>query len=332
MESAYTLANRTLAKRREENQAEQAGRTAEVRAAFPEEFSRIEAGLRTGGTALARCVLSGGVGYEKIEESIKALQKQREDLLTRLGKPKDYLDEITTCTLCRDTGFLEDGRRCSCLEALISQSMGATSNLTEYMKEQTFDKVDYTLFAKQPKENGRDPLAYMKSAYEKGLRFAETFDKTHANLLLMGNAGTGKTYLSSCIANHALKRGKSVYYQTAFRLFELLEKLKFDRLLPEEEEQAVYAARQVRQAELLIIDDLGTEFVTAYSAAAAFDLLNSRQLQGKSTVLSTNLNFEALEKVYSRRLTSRFVGSFEMIPFIGQDLRMQKHLRPEGQG
>ncbi|MBO5364968.1 MAG: ATP-binding protein [Clostridia bacterium] len=327
MESAYTLANRALTERREENRAEQERRVVEVRSAFPEEYDRIEAGLRRGGTALARCVLTGGMDYEKIEESIRSLQKQRRELLKSLGKPEDYLEEVVTCSLCRDTGFLETGRRCGCLEELIANSMGASSNLTGIMKEQTFDKVDYTLFAKQPKENGREPLTYMKTAYEKGFRFADTFDKTHGNLLLMGNAGTGKTYLSSCIANHALKRGKSVYYQTAFRLFELLEKLKFDRLLPEEEELAAYSARQIHQADLLIIDDLGTEFVTAYSAAAVFDLINSRQLQGKSTVVSTNLNLEGLEKIYSKRLTSRFLGGFEIIPFIGQDLRMQKHIR-----
>ena len=330
MESAYTMANRALAQRREENQAEQRKRTAEVRAAFPQEFSRIETAMRQGGAALARCILSGGKEYERIKETIKSLQKQREELLIQLGKPADYLDEIISCPICRDTGFLENGFRCSCLKTLVAQYMGNTSNLTEYMKEQTFDRVDYSLFARQPKEGGREPLAVMKTAYEKGLRFAETFDTTHANLLLMGNAGTGKTYLSSCIANHALERGKSVYYQTAFRLFELLEKLKFDRLLPQEEEQAAYMVRQLSDTELLIIDDLGTEFVTSYTAAAAFDLINTRLLQGKSTVLSTNLNSEAMEKIYSKRFTSRIWGSFEIIPFIGQDLRMQKHIRYDG--
>ncbi len=329
MESAYTLANRALAQRREENQVIREERIWEVRSAFPEEYERIEAGLRSGGTALARCVLTGGQNYPAVEKSIRSLRKEREDLLARLGKPKDYLDEIISCPLCRDTGFLENGRRCSCLEALVAYHMGTTSNMTDVMKEQTFDKVDYSIFAKQPKENGRDPLAHMKTVYAKGMRFAETFDKTRRSLLLMGNAGTGKTFLSGCIANYAIGRGKSVYYQTAFRLFDLLEKQKFDRLLPEEEEQAVYAARQIRQADLLIIDDVGTEFITAYSAAAIFDIINSRQLAGKSTVLSTNLNLEGLEKVYSKRFTSRLWESFEIIPFIGQDLRMQKHILPD---
>ncbi len=329
MESAYTLANRELARRREANKEEYNRRVTEVRNAFPEEYRQIETGMRHGGTALARCVLEGGVGYAKIEESLRNLRQKRTELLKRLKRPAEYLDEIYTCEACRDTGFDQDGRRCCCLQQLVTKYSGEYANLTEHMKEQTFDRVDYSLFAKQPAENGRQPLAYMKAAYEKGLSFAETFDITHANLLLMGNAGTGKTFLSSCIANHALGRGKTVCYQTAFRLFDMLEKLKFGRLSPEETEQASMVARQIYHTDLLIIDDLGTEFVTAYTAAAVFDLINTRQLEGKSTVLSTNLNSGALEQIYSKRLTSRLWGNFEIIPFIGQDLRMQKHLRPE---
>ncbi len=328
MESAYTLANRELTARREENRLKREQRIAAVRSSAPEEYTRIEDGLRRNGTALARCVLEGG-NLAEIESSIRQLQSARGDLLKRLGYPKDYLDEIHTCSLCRDTGYDEKGHRCSCLEQLAAKHAGDYANLTEYMKEQTFDRVDYSLFAKQPAENGRQPLALMKAAYEKGLAFAQTFDQTHANLLLMGNAGTGKTYLSSCIANYVIGRGKSVCYQSAFRLFDLLEKIKFGRLTAEEAEQATVLAKQVYQTDLLVIDDLGTEFVTAYTAAAAFDLVNTRQMQGKSTVLSTNLNSGALEQIYSKRFTSRLWGNFEIIPFIGQDLRMQKHIRPE---
>ncbi len=322
MESAYTLANQALAKRREQNRAEQERRTIEVRNIVPD-YSRIESKLTQCGAALARCVLNGGDNLDKVELAIRSLRTQRETLLKEQGLPNDYLDDIYTCHLCRDTGFDDEGRRCSCLKQLILKYTSVNANLTEYMQEQTFDKVDYLLFANQPAENGRQPLVYMKSAYEKGLHFAETFDVTHSNLLLMGNAGTGKTYLSSCIANYALKRGKTVCYQTAFQLFDLLEKLKFDKFSYDDIGNAQETARHVYQTDLLIIDDLGTEFVTSYSAAALFDLINSRQLQKKSTILSTNLNLEALEKIYSKRLTSRLLGNFEIIPFIGQDLRMR---------
>ena len=324
MESAYTFANRKLVKIREDNAIEQERRLYQVRNACPE-YRTIEEKLAQGGTALARCVLNGGKDYDKIKEAICKLQDRKKEILKQLDLPEDYLDEIYSCINCRDTGYDEAGRRCSCLRQLVLSSAGDNANLTEYMKEQTFDKVDYSLFAKQPAENGRQPLLYMKSAYEKGLRFAETFDSTNSNLLLMGNAGTGKTFLSSCIANYALGRGKTVLYQSAFRLFDMLEKLKFDKLDSDEAAVVADMSRQIYQTDLLIIDDLGTEFVTSYSAAALFDIINTRQMMKKSTILSTNLNLAGLEQIYSKRFTSRICGEFEIIPFIGQDIRMNKN-------
>ena len=324
MESSYALAMRKLAKIREKNKRTQEIRLDEIRRTYPT-FTHIEAAMRRQGSALAQRILSGTTDISDIQSVISDLQKQKTELLTQAGYPADYLDDIYTCPLCRDTGFDANGKRCSCLKQLASAFSSENSNLTEYMKGQTFDKADYSLFAKQPEENGKHPLTSIKKAYELGLRFAETFDETHANLLLMGNAGTGKTYLSSCIANYALARRKTVYYQTAFTLFDLLEKLKFGRLSGDEQENAEAVSRYIYDADLLILDDLGTEFISAYSTAALFDLVNTRQIRGKSTILSTNLSFQALEQLYSKRFLSRVVGNFEIIPFIGQDLRMQKY-------
>lgn len=323
MESSYTLAMRELARIREENKREQDMRLAAMRQNYPA-YSKIESAMRLQGSSLAQRVLEGRSDISDIQTAITKLQKEKTDLLRQAGLPNDYLDDIYRCSDCRDTGFDEEGKRCHCLKQLAAQFAGENANLTEYMKEQTFAKADYSLFAKQPEENGKQPLAYIKKAYELGLRFAETFDETHANLLLMGNAGTGKTYLSSCIANYALSRQKTVYYQTAFTLFDMLEKLKFGRLSGEEQERAEAISRYLYDADLLILDDLGTEFISAYSTAALFDLINTRQIRGKSTILSTNLSLQALEQLYSKRFLSRVAGNFEIIPFIGQDLRMQK--------
>ena len=328
MESAYALANRELAQIRETNRAEHNRRLNQVLSASPR-YAKIESDLTSCGTALAKCVLDGGKGIYEIEAAIKKLQAEKATILKSLNLPEDYLDDIYSCKKCHDTGFDETGRRCSCLCRLITGYIGSNANLTEYMKEQTFDNFDYSLFASQPSDNGRQPLQHIKHAYQAGMRFAETFDETHSNLLLMGNAGTGKTYLSGCIANYVLARGKTVYYQTAFRLFDILEKLKFGRCTEDEQDQFEAISNYVFKTDLLIIDDLGTEFVSAYSAAALFDIVNTRQLEVKSTILSTNLNSETLTQLYSRRLTSRLWGSFEIIQFIGQDLRLQKHRKRE---
>lgn len=321
MESAYSSAMRHLAHIREENRAELERRLSRLRSESPR-YAEIESRLAACGAALAKCVLKGGDGLDDIKAAVQKLQSDKAELLRAFNLPEDYTDEIYSCSKCRDTGFDDDGHRCDCLRRLISEAVSASSNLTEHMREQTFKKFDFSLFASQPDENGRNPLHHIKRAYETALQFAETFDQTHANLLFTGGAGTGKTYLSSCIANYALERNKSVYYQSAFRLFDMLEKLKFGRCSEDEQTAAEAAYTCVTDSDLLIIDDLGTEFISAYSTAVLFDIINRRLMERKSTVLSTNLNLESLKQIYSQRFTSRLWGSFEIIPFIGQDLRM----------
>ena len=142
------------------------------------------------------------------------------------------------------------------------------------------------------------------------------------NMLLMGNAGTGKTFVSSCIANRALERGKTVYYQTAYKLFETFESSKFGK-----DDEAPDIVKYVYDVDLLIIDDLGTEFVTQFTAASLFDIINTRIISGKSTIISTNLDFETLSEMYSQRIASRFIGEYKILQTLGEDIRKIKRIR-----
>ena len=320
MESAYVMASRELENIRLKNQAEQARRHMEVCTKIPH-FAEIETKLIKNGTRLLNCILEKKNNFEDIKTSIKDLQKKKAELLTENGFSADYTDDIYSCEFCRDTGFVE-GRRCACLKNLIQKHIGANSNLTEFMREQTFDKFDMSLFAGQSAENGR-VFKVMQVVCDAALTFANSFDETHENLLLLGNAGTGKTFVSSCIANRAIERGKSVYYQTAFRLFELLESAKFGK----DDEDAAQIAKYVYDVDLLIIDDLGTEFVTQFTVAALFDIINARITSGKSTIISTNLSFETLSDTYSQRITSRFVGEYKILQTLGDDIRKIKKAR-----
>ena len=195
--------------------------------------------------------------------------------------------------------------------------IGENSNLTEYMRGQTFENFDFSLFSNQG-ENSATTLKVMQKLCERAMNFADNFDRTHDNFLVMGNAGTGKTFITSCIANRALERGKTVYYQTAFRLFEILENARFKKT----EDDASEIVKYAYDVDLLIIDDLGTEFITQFTSAALFDIINSRIISGKSTVISTNLGFEELSNLYSQRVTSRFVGEYQLLQTAGNDLRM----------
>lgn len=313
MESAHTLANKELEEIRRSNKELQDIRRSEVLLKSPR-LLEIEAALMKQGTRLLSCVLNRCEDFENIKQTIQDLQKEKTSLLVQNGFAEDYLDDIYTCSSCRDTGFVE-GRRCSCLKNLILKHIGENSNLTEHMRRQTFENFDRSLFVNQGDDDGKT-LKIMQIVCDKALSFAENFEKTGENFLIMGNAGTGKTYITSCIGNRALERGRTVYYQTAFKLFELLENAKFNK-----GEDVSETVRYIYDVDLLIIDDLGTEFTTQFTAAALFDIINSRIISKKSTVVSSNLGFEELSNLYSQRITSRFLGDYSIVQTTGKDLR-----------
>lgn len=323
MDSAYSLANAEIAKIRRDNSEILRKREDEVREKAPE-FAAVEAQLARGGLAISKGVLEGVNNFEVAKRSIEEAQQKKADILRKLNFPKDYLDEIYTCKKCHDTGFDDDGHRCECLKKIITKYIGVNSNLTEAMREQTFDNFDVSLFKNQENVSGHSVYDIIKKAIQKSASFAECFEETHANLYMYGAAGTGKTYMSSCIANRVLERGFTVYYQSSFKLLDMLEKLKFGRYEESEQIQAEYAAKYIYEVDLLIIDDVGTEFVTAYSSAALFDVINSRIVDGKSTIISSNLGPVKISEVYGTRLASRITGSFEPVNFIGRDLRRVK--------
>lgn len=315
MESAYTLANKEIEEIRRKNREAQSVRQNEVLLKIPE-IADIEATLMKQGARLLSCVLNRCEDFEEIKSNIQRLQKEKAELLKKNGFPEDYLNDIYSCDKCRDTGFVE-GRRCECLKSLIVKNIGENSNLTEHMREQRFENFDISLFASQGEKSLR-VVKEMQGICDRAILFAENFDKTKENFLIMGNAGTGKTFITSCIGNRALERGKTVYYQTAFRLFEIFENAKFGK----GDDDAAEIVKYVYDVDLLIIDDLGTEFATQFTSASLFDIINSRIISGKSTVISSNLDFEGLSNLYSPRITSRFVGDYKAYKTVGTDLRV----------
>lgn len=71
----------------------------------------------------------------------------------------------------------------------------------------------------------------------------------------------------------------------------------------------------------MILDDLGSEFSTQFTTSAVFNILNSRILKGLPTIISTNLTPKELEERYTQRVASRLIGSFDILRFIGSDIR-----------
>ena len=317
MESAYVLASKELEELRNENRQILEYRkreTAQVAPRLPE----IDTELMKWGTALLKTVLNKGASFEEVKQKIQSLQAEKIDILEKNGFPSDYLDDIVSCKKCSDTGFVM-GHRCDCLKTLIAKHIGANANLSEYMKNQTFENFDFSLFEDVEKDGKVIPVVkIMQKAVHICMDFAENFKRDKGNIILSGNAEKKKTYLSSCVANHALEKGNTVYYTSAYKLFDTLEAIKFGK---ETGDDAQDIAKYIYEVDLLIIDDLGTEFTTQFTSAAFFDILNSRLVSGKSTLISTNLDLEGINNLYSQRVTSRIMGDYKAITLYGNDVR-----------
>ena len=158
----------------------------------------------------------------------------------------------------------------------------------------------------------------MEKILSKALNFIKTFDKSKDNLLFYGNSGTGKTFLSHCIAKELLDKGYFVVYRTAEELIQNLRKIRFENHRDLE--------KLLLDCDLLIIDDLGTEQINDFSKTELFNLLNKRLLKEKNMLVSTNYSLKELMSIYSERITSRLLGNFNLFKFYGDDIRVTKNL------
>lgn len=162
---------------------------------------------------------------------------------------------------------------------------------------------------------GVSPRKLMQSNFNICRRYAQNFTPQAGNLLFSGATGLGKTFLSACIARQVADRGYSVVYETAIRLFSDFESEKFGG----EEQRGL--SRKYLACDLLIIDDLGTEMTTQFTISALYNVVNTRMMENRATIISTNLAPETLEGRYSPQIASRVLGTYRLLKFAGSDIR-----------
>ena len=250
---------------------------------------------------------------QKLSEINLEAQAQRRLLLKSNGFPEDWLDVHYTCKKCEDKGFVS-GIMCGCFKELLKS--------IEYEKlcsklpvgNCRFDnfKLDY-----YPDGAGTSPKKRMESVLNYCKAYAADFSRRSPSLLLYGKTGLGKTHLSLAIAGNAVEEGYGVIYSSAQNLFNKLEKDKFGKADANTEEA-------ILDCDLLIIDDLGAEFTTQFTVSALYNIVNSRELEGKPTIISTNLMPEQLTKAYGERIASRILSNYVMLYFDGSDIRQIK--------
>ena len=269
--------------------------------------------------------VADGFDPEKAALSIKAdvdsLTKKRDNLIMGAGYDKNYLNPSYDCPLCKDEGFL-DNTYCNCFRKELIKRTFAESNLAN-LSDNTFDKFSFNWYSDEAEPGEISPRKNIEKIFSECKKFAENFENINDNLLLTGPSGLGKTFLSSAIATKLINDGVNVIYQSSSVVFSLLDRVKFSKNTSESD---LYTAERLLDSYLLILDDLGTEFITEFSVSELFRILNTRILTGKKTVINTNLSLNDLKKIYSERILSRILGSFVILKFYGKDIRFLKKM------
>ncbi|HHV38268.1 MAG TPA: ATP-binding protein [Tepidimicrobium sp.] len=276
------------------------------------------------GLSMSKAMVVSPENYEKnlneIKNKIEKLNMEKAYLLTENNIPLDYLDIEYECEVCKDEGYLEDGTQCNCLKQALIMRAYRMSNIENILSRENFQTFDINVFPDEP-FGGEDmtPRENMKIISGICVDFINNFDdKNDENLLFYGSTGLGKTFMCNCIAKSLLDMNKIVVYQTAFTILDIIEKRRFGKDADRFED---FEYDILFDADLLIIDDLGTELSNAFTNAEIFNIVNTRLLNGTKTIISTNLTPKEISETYTDRVFSRILEKFIPLKFYGPDIR-----------
>jgi len=257
---------------------------------------------------------------QELKLSLDSLKSEKAMLMIKNDIPADYLELHPKCKKCGDTGFLETNERCTCFNQKLISVAYQMSNIEKQMEKQNFDHFNLNVFSSDI--NGKEGLSQrdnmMKILSESEL-YVTSFPNAQ-NLLFFGSSGLGKTYLCNAIAKSLLDKGYSVIYQTPFGIINILEKKTFTE---KDNEFIRLAYDQLFTSDLLIIDDLGTETANTFTINEFYNILNTRIINEKSTIISTNIKLSEIASFYNDRIDSRIKGHFKLIKFFGPDVRWE---------
>ena len=277
------------------------------------ELKALDASIAEISVASARRLLDGdSSALTELKAELKNLRARKEVLMKELSLPKNYFEPVYECPDCKDTGYI-GGKPCHCFKQQAIDLIYTQSNIKDILTKENFStlSLDYYSDSNVNPATGLTSLATAKAAVARCHEFVDQFDNTFANLYFFGDTGIGKTFLSNCIAKELLDSGHSVIYFTAFQLFDILSKGVFEK---------------DADADLLIIDDLGTELSNSFTTSQLFLCLNERILRQKSTIISTNLNMNQVADIYSERVLSRIMTYYTIIKLFGEDIRSKKRI------
>lgn len=320
--SQYDALMRTYEQRQSDNEYTLRRHYDEAYAKIPQ-LKKIDDTISALGIEKAKSLLEGDESAPaSFKNDMAELTRQKRALLSANHFPADYLELHYTCPDCRDTGYLGT-QKCHCFKKAIIELLYTQSNLEGILEQENFStcSLDYYSANHIDPLTGRSSREAMLTALEACHEFADTFSTHFQNILLYGDTGVGKTFLSHCIAKELIESSYSVIYFSASRLFDLLAKETFSK--NEETDEDIHS--HIYDCDLLIIDDLGSELSNTFTTTQLFTVLNERILRRKSTIISTNLALEDIKSIYSERIFSRISSGYKMLRLTGDDIRIQKN-------
>ncbi|MCL2069131.1 MAG: ATP-binding protein [Oscillospiraceae bacterium] len=321
---AYEKAWALMDERLQHSRAQTDARRQEILRNIPE-IERIELEMAGLAASSIHAAATGGADVagriqELGRENIR-LQELRASFLREAGYPADALSEQFFCPKCRDRGYIGQ-EMCACFRELLrTQAYAVISDYPDapHCKNCTFEGFNLSYYTDAARGRMSEILDYCR-------HYADTFSGQSPSLLMVGRTGLGKTHLSLAIAGTVVGRGFGVVYTPVQRLCDRLENSKFS-YQDERKDRYEQELKSVLECDLLVLDDLGTEFISTFSAAAVSNIINSRLLDARPTVVSTNLELSALERQYSQRIASRLSFSYKALMFMGEDIRFLMRTR-----
>lgn len=310
----YDKAHIILAERREKARAENERRIAEINSKIPE-IKEINDTLFNTGKELIKIIAEGrnrdtSAEIEKIKQKNTGAQELAKQFLVSHGYPADYLDMHYTCPKCNDTGYI-DSSFCECMKSLFGKMMTEKLNAGAHLTLSSFNTFSLNYYL------GEDYFT-MQKIFNYTKEYAENFTLNSDNILMTGDTGLGKTHLSLAIANVVLQKGYSVLYDSVINILWNIEREHFSY------ERSSDILNAVLDADLLILDDLGTEQETKFYNSMIYNIINTRIVRNKPTIISTNMSYKDISARYGGKVSSRVATLYKGFKFVGKDVRKQK--------